>query len=62
MPKITATSLFRCLLSFVLTACFLAVTVQAQTTSFNYQGRLNDTTNPPPSAYDFQFRLYDASS
>jgi hypothetical protein len=32
----------------------------AQTTSFNYQGRLVDSGNPATSAYDIQFRLVDA--
>ena len=62
MPKITAASFFRYSLSFVLTACFLLDTAQGQTSSFNYQGRLNDTATPTPTAYDFEFRLYDALS
>jgi len=33
---------------------------QAQTTSFNYQGRLTDAGGPAIGAYDLQFKLYDA--
>ncbi|MGE0886856.1 MAG: hypothetical protein AB7P14_25325 [Blastocatellales bacterium] len=32
----------------------------AQTTSFTYQGRLNDSGNPATGMYDLQFRLFDA--
>lgn len=34
----------------------------AQTTSFTYQGRLNDAGNPATGVYDLQFRLFDALS
>ncbi len=36
-----------------------AGTAQAQTTSFTYQGRLNDGGNPANGTYDFQFKLFD---
>ncbi len=39
-----------------------ATTVFAQGTSFNFQGRLNDGTNPASGQYDLQFRLYSAIS
>src|SRR5580765_6968039 len=29
---------------------------------FNFQGRLNDGTNPANGSYDLQFKLYDAVS
>ncbi|MBS1791693.1 MAG: hypothetical protein JST85_28545 [Acidobacteria bacterium] len=35
---------------------------RAQTTSFTYQGRLNDAGNPATGVYDLQFRLFDALS
>ncbi|MBL8172902.1 MAG: hypothetical protein JNJ50_32555 [Acidobacteria bacterium] len=35
---------------------------QAQTTAFNYQGKLDDGGNPANGAYDFEFRLFDALS
>lgn len=41
--------------------CLLAVTgARAQTTAFNYQGRLTNAGTPPTANYDFEFRLYDA--
>jgi len=40
---------------------FLAVSsIQAQTTAFNFQGRLNDGGNAANSNYDFQFKIFDA--
>lgn len=37
-----------------------AATAFAQGTSFNFQGRLNDGTNPANGQYDLQFRLFSA--
>lgn len=37
-----------------------AAAALAQGTGFNFQGRLNDGTNPANGRYDLQFRLYDA--
>ena len=37
-----------------------AATTFAQGTGFNFQGRLNDGTNPANGRYDLEFRLYDA--
>ena len=37
-------------------------TAIAQGTSFTYQGRLNDGTNPANGIYDFQFAIYAAAS
>lgn len=34
--------------------------VRAQTTAFNFQGRLNDGANPANGIYDLQFKLFDA--
>ena len=34
----------------------------AQGTSFTYQGRLNDGTNPAGGHYDFQFQVFDAGT
>jgi hypothetical protein len=49
-----------------LSFCALAVplfwlgTVDAQTTTFTYQGQLNDNGAPANGNYDMQFKLYDA--
>ncbi|MEP6902885.1 MAG: hypothetical protein ABJA66_14120, partial [Actinomycetota bacterium] len=37
-----------------------ASTVSAQTTVFNFQGRLNDGANPANGNVEMQFKLYDA--
>lgn len=42
-----------------LTIVFPAL-VAAQGTGFNFQGHLNDGTNPANGQYDLQFRLYNA--
>jgi hypothetical protein len=39
-----------------------ATATSAQTTSFTYQGRLTDGSNPANGSYDLQFRLFDALS
>ena len=36
--------------------------VNAQTTAFTYQGRLFDGSGPANGNYDFEFKLYDAST
>lgn len=41
-------------------AVMTATITYAQGTAFNFQGRLNDGTNPANGRYDLQFRLYDA--
>ncbi|MCY7375206.1 MAG: hypothetical protein LH472_04455 [Pyrinomonadaceae bacterium] len=46
-------------LVFALTVLF-PVLAAAQGTGFNFQGRMNDGTNPANGSYDLQFRLYDA--
>lgn len=38
----------------------LSVFAQAQTTAFNFQGRLNDGSFPANGHYDLEFRLFDA--
>lgn len=38
----------------------LAAHAIAQTTAFNFQGRLNDGTNPANGRYDLQFKLFPA--
>lgn len=45
-------------LSFCL-LCFSAA-INAQTTAFNFQGRLNDGANPANGNYDLRFKLFDA--
>lgn len=37
-----------------------SISVDAQTTAFNFQGRLNDGTSPANGRYDLQFKLFDA--
>jgi hypothetical protein len=49
------------------TAAYLALvllttTTWAQTTAFNYQGRLTDMGNPVSGNYQFQFKLFDAAT
>lgn len=39
-----------------------AVAQAPLSTSFNYQGRLEDGTNPANATYDFTFRLFDAAA
>lgn len=46
-------------LCFCLLASFVTAT-HAQTTAFNFQGKLNDGGNAANSNYDFQFKLFDA--
>src|ERR1700687_4032139 len=48
------------LLAFVLLAAGNAAL--AQSTTFTYQGRLQDTGTPASGSYDLQFRLWDAVS
>ena len=38
----------------------ITLTAQAQTTAFNFQGRLNDGSSPANGRYDLQFLLYDS--
>ncbi len=40
----------------------LAISASAQTTAFNYQGKLTDQGNPANGAYQMQFKLFDAAS
>ena len=51
--------MFLVIASFALTNMTM---VQAQTTTFNYQGRLNDGGAVANGNYDFQFTLWDAMS
>jgi hypothetical protein len=37
---------------------FAIVGASAQSTEFNYQGKLNDNSLPANANYDFEFRLY----
>jgi hypothetical protein len=57
------TSIFTRNTSFLLAILLLILSVSwvnAQTTQFTYQGRLNDDGNPATGSYDFEFLLYDA--
>ncbi len=48
--------------AFVLIGTAAFPSVFAQTSAFNFQGRLNDGTDPANGHYDLQFKLYDAST
>jgi hypothetical protein len=43
-------------------AALTAGTAFGQGTGFNFQGRLNDGTNPANGAYDLQFKLFNAAA
>jgi uncharacterized small protein (DUF1192 family) len=43
-------------------ALALAISVFAQSSSFNYQGRLNETGAAANGTYQFEFRLFDAAA
>lgn len=46
---------------FLAIAFFLTInSAFAQTSAFNFQGRLNDNSNPANGRYDLQFKLFDA--
>src|SRR5262245_4567226 len=46
-----------------LTICVACVgSAVAQTTSFTYQGKLNDGANPASGNYDMQFKLFDTTT
>jgi hypothetical protein len=49
-------------LPLILLVVSLLLTARGQGTSFTYQGRLNDGTNPANGIYDLQFGLYDAAT
>ncbi len=40
----------------------LALPLNAQTTAFNYQGRLTEAGNPANGAFQMQFKLFDSLS
>ncbi|HKX83932.1 MAG TPA: tail fiber domain-containing protein [Pyrinomonadaceae bacterium] len=46
----------------VLVVIILAVGISAQTSTFIYQGSLNNGSNPANGNYDLEFRMYDAVS
>jgi hypothetical protein len=46
----------------VLFVCLLPIAVHAQTTEFTYQGRLTDSSVAANGQYDFQFKLFDATT
>ena len=41
---------------------FLVININAQTTSFSYQGRLTDAGSPANGSFQMQFKLFDAAS
>ena len=51
--------LFLCTLGALLVC---AVAVRAQTSTFTYQGQLNDNGSPANGNFDMQFKLYDAAA
>lgn len=50
------------LIATILMVLFLMANVWAQTTAFNYQGRLTDGGNPANGNFQMQFKLFDALS
>ena len=50
--------------NLILCALFIcgAVSINAQTSAFTYQGRLNDNSTAANGSYDMQFRVYDTVS
>ena len=46
--------------SIIILIFTVSVLASAQTTAFNFQGRLNDGASPANGRYDLEFRLYDA--
>lgn len=44
----------------IMVLAFLSVCATAQTTTSNFQGRLNDGSSPANGQYDLQFKLFDA--
>lgn len=58
----TDTRKFRYLGAIFVLFLWCAVSISAQTTSFTYQGRLNDGSAAANGAYDLQFALYDAAT
>src|SRR5882672_4141664 len=57
-------SIAHCLRHFLVVALLLMSSdlVRAQTTTFTYQGRLQDTGTPANGSYDLQLTLWDAAS
>ncbi len=47
---------------FVILALALAGSAFAQSSAFNYQGRLNETGSAATGTFQFQFKLYDAAA
>ena len=50
----------RKIISAIFIIGLLTIFASAQTTAFNFQGRLNDGSSPANGKYDLQFRLYDS--
>ncbi len=46
--------------SILLWIFLFAVSIAAQTTAFNYQGKLNDGGNPANATFQMEFKLFDA--
>ena len=51
---------FKRTIIFVILSLTLAGSVLAQSSSFNYQGRLSETGADASGSFQFQFKLYDA--
>lgn len=50
------------LLLTIIALTFFVGVIQAQTTTFTYQGKLTDTSMAANGVYDFEFALYDAAA
>ena len=44
----------------IITLLAASLTAHAQSTAFNFQGRLNDGSSAANGRYDLQFKLFDA--
>lgn len=59
ISKINRPGFFSSVLFLILTL-LIVNSIKAQTTAFNFQGRLNDGGNAANGRYDLQFKLFDA--
>lgn len=53
-------SILKCFFIVSIFIALAAANSSAQSTNFNFQGRLNDGANPANGSYDLQFRLFNA--
>ncbi len=61
-PRLRGNFLVTAVLAFLLTLIPQFSTVFAQSTTFTYQGRLNDNGAPATGIYDLRFAIYDSTN